>query len=532
MHTLRLQCTRPCRMIVQRTASVWEADAFPDCSRRCFSTQDAAPRLRFAPSPTGFLHLGGLRTALYNYLFCKQTGGTFVLRIEDTDQARVVPGAVENMFESLSWLGIDPDEDVRRGGRFGPYVQSERLKLYQEQVEVLLETQTAYRCFCSPLRLELMRKEAIKSSQVPRYDNRCRKLSFEEAEKRHEAGEPSVIRLKLDSRLYQYTDAVYGPVSCGTDQEGDLVLLKGDGFPTYHLANVVDDHFMEITHVLRGVEWQISTPKHLRLYEAFGWTPPVFAHLPLLMNTDGSKLSKRHGALDILQYREKGIYPEALINMLVQAGGGFRNLNVAQTNKLFRMEELIEKFDLSLVNKNSCQIAFDKLPDFNKEVLRSKMKTPSELAGLVREVQTLVSSKYGKQLDPLVAENILTWSKGRISTLQDLLAPDMEFVWIRPANDVLSISKLGGDVVQLVIDSFLDIPTSDFNSSNVPKLLREMAEENNLKFKELMHTLRLALCGTTQGPSIGEVVEILGKDECLYRLQNITAEKQNKARSP
>ncbi|KAJ8941090.1 hypothetical protein NQ314_010495 [Rhamnusium bicolor] len=268
-------------------------------------------RVRFAPSPTGFLHLGGLRTALYNYLFARKYNGKFILRIEDTDQSRVVAGATEQLQDDLKWSGIEIDESPWQGGNFGPYLQSQRLQIYRKHVDILLTNGSAYHCFCTDKRLQLLRRESLRLQEVPKYDNRCRHLTADVARSRLEKGDISCIRFKVGNMQKQLFNI------------GDPVIIKSDGFPTYHFANVVDDHLMRITHVLRGVEWQISTTKHILLYRAFNWKPPLFGHLPLLMNVDGTKLSKRQGDIRVSHYKENHIFPLALINFIVQSGGGF-----------------------------------------------------------------------------------------------------------------------------------------------------------------------------------------------------------------
>ena len=278
-------------------------------------------RVRFAPSPTGFLHVGGLRTALFNYLFARNSGGKFILRIEDTDRARYVEGAVDNLITTLRWAGLDYDEGPVVGGDFGPYVQSERLAIYKKHVDVLLEKRVAYRCFCTPERLDAMRKEQEKKKLQPKYDRTCLSLSENEIEANLSAGKPYVVRLKVpDNVTIKFSDIIRGDVEFASERVDDQVLLKSDGYPTYHLANVVDDHLMNISHVIRGEEWLSSTPKHVLLYEAFGWELPKFAHLPLLLNPDRSKLSKRQGDVAVEDYRDKGYLKEALVNFVALLG--------------------------------------------------------------------------------------------------------------------------------------------------------------------------------------------------------------------
>ena len=278
-------------------------------------------RTRFAPSPTGYLHVGGLRTALYNYIFARKHHGSFVLRIEDTDQERKVEGAIENLIETLKWTGIIPDEGPGFGGDYGPYIQSERLELYRRHAEILLEKELAYYCFCSQERLERLRQEQIAKKQPPRYDNHCRNLPADEVKRKLQSGEKFVIRMKTPLQgSVEVRDLIRGKVSFSADVLDDQILIKSDGFPTYHLANVVDDHLMKISHVIRGEEWLPSTPKHVLLYEYFNWKSPEFAHLPLLLNPDRSKLSKRHGDVAVESYRQKGYLAEALINFLALLG--------------------------------------------------------------------------------------------------------------------------------------------------------------------------------------------------------------------
>ncbi|XP_053132431.1 probable glutamate--tRNA ligase, mitochondrial isoform X2 [Hemicordylus capensis] len=314
------------------------------------------------PCPGGrFLHLGGLRTALYNYLFAKQHQGRFLLRLEDTDQSRVVPGAAEGLEDMLEWAGLPPDESPRRGGPAGPYQQSQRLGLYREATELLLEKGAAYRCFCTPQRLELLKKAALRSQQTPRYDNRCRHLSAKQVAEKMAQGTGHVVRFRLEEGSEPFCDLVYGWSKHEVASvEGDPVVLKSDGFPTYHLANVVDDHLMGISHVLRGAEWLISTSKHLLLYKALGWDPPRFGHLPLLLNPDGSKLSKRQGHVFVEQLAQEGCLPEALLDLVTTCGSGF-----AETRTGRSLEELVAEFDVGRIERHSALLDLEKLPEFN-----------------------------------------------------------------------------------------------------------------------------------------------------------------------
>ena len=330
-------------------------------------------RVRFAPSPTGFLHVGGLRTALYNYLFARHNNGVFVLRIEDTDRTRYVEGAVENLITTLRWAGLDYDEGPDRPGPAGPYVQSERLALYREHADRLLAEGRAYYAFDTPEELEAMRKEQerLRKEQErlripPKNDRRALTLTPDEVRRKLDAGEPAVLRLKVpEAETIAFDDVIRGRVEFSSDRIDDQVLLKSDGYPTYHLANVVDDHTMGISHIIRGEEWLSSTPKHVLLYRYFGWEPPVFAHLPLLLNPDRSKLSKRQGDVAVEDYRAKGYLPEALVNFVALLGW-----NPGDERELFTLEELVKEFTLARVGKSGAVFNLDKLNWTNTQYVR------------------------------------------------------------------------------------------------------------------------------------------------------------------
>lgn len=317
-------------------------------------------RTRFAPSPTGFLHVGGLRTALYNFLFARQNNGKFLLRIEDTDQKRYVEGALENLISTLKWFGLSYDEGPEIGGSHAPYIQSERLEIYKEYADKLLKTKHIYRCFCSAERLEEMRKKQIEKGHAPMYDRKCLRLSDEEIEKNLKEGKPYVLRLKIPDKKFEFNDLIRGRVIFDGNTIDDAVLLKSDGYPTYHLANVIDDYLMEITHVIRGEEWLPSTPKHIALYEAFGWNPPEFAHLPLLLNKDRSKLSKRQNDVAAEDYIKKGYLKEAILNFIA-----FLGWNPGGEKEIYSIDEMIAEFSLEKVHKAGAIFDIDKLNWFN-----------------------------------------------------------------------------------------------------------------------------------------------------------------------
>lgn len=328
---------------------------------------------RFAPSPTGFLHVGGLRTALYSYLLAKKSGGRFILRIEDTDRARTVPGGVENILTSLSWAGVNPDEGVilrdgeaSESGANGPYTQSHRLEIYKKYADELVAKGNAYYCFCTADRLAQVKEDRQANKLPPGYDGHCKNLSKEEVENKLKNGDNHVIRLAMpDDGVCTFHDLIRGEVSFKYSDVDDQVLLKSDGFPTYHLAVVVDDHHMQVSHVVRGEEWISSTPKHIYLYECLGWTPTLFAHLPLLLNSDRSKLSKRQGDVAVLDYKEKGYLPEALLNFVA-----FLGWNPGDEREMFTLDELVSEFSLEKVNKAGAVFNIEKLDWYNREYLK------------------------------------------------------------------------------------------------------------------------------------------------------------------
>lgn len=383
------------------------------------------------------MHLGGLRTALFNYLFAKSHGGKFVLRIEDTDQERLVEGATERLYQDLKWAGIVPDESPWNGGPYGPYVQSQRYDIYKQEVRKLMEDGRAYYCFCSERRLDLLRKEAVRLRQVPKYDNKCRHLTPGQVAERLAKNDKFCIRFKLNSKADEFQDMIYGKIVYFLAQnEGDPVIIKSDGFPTYHFANVVDDHYMKITHVLRGVEWQISTPKHIQMFHAFGWKPPQYAHLPLVMNPNGSKLSKRQGDVQLDHYRRMGIFPQALLNFITQSGGGFERELVDVIGP--QMHDLIKHFDLRKINAHSSRLNPDLLKQCNREEIEYQLRhSPEKADALVKEVIRMIRAEFpdnlkGLDLDETHVREVLEWSVTRIDALQDLVKGKLSFLWVLP----------------------------------------------------------------------------------------------------
>ncbi|KAG7276801.1 hypothetical protein CRUP_008751 [Coryphaenoides rupestris] len=495
------------------------------CDLSSESTQSGV-RVRFAPSPTGFLHLGGLRTALYNYIFAKKYGGSFVLRLEDTDQSRLVPGAEEAIEDMLEWAGIPPDESPRRGGPAGPYRQSQRLELYTQAAQHLVDTGHAYYCFCSTQRLELLKKEALRGGQTPRYDNRCRHLTAEQVQEKLSSGVPRVIRFRLESGVEPFQDMIFGWTQHEVAQvEGDPVVMKADGFPTYHLANVVDDHRMAVSHVLRGSEWLISTTKHLLLYRALGWRPPAFGHLPLLLNHDGSKLSKRQGDLFIQSFRQAGALPEALLDLTTHCGSGFTTNRIGR-----RMEDLISEFSPSTITTHSALLDLEKLPEFNRVHLRQRIEDEEHCDSLVKELQELLQEAYAEEIqdkDVLRKEyitGILHLRKGHIASLKDLVSPAYTYLWVRPSVSYQQVAALTSDA-QHFFSLALRLIESQGEELSVDTLnteLKTLAQSAKAtKYRDIMKLFRLALSGLQQGPSVAEMMVSLGRAEVIHRFQKL-----------
>ncbi len=480
---------------------------------------------RFAPSPTGFLHVGGLRTALYAYLVAKQNNGTFILRIEDTDRERFVEGGIENILESLYWSTIIPDEGVHlkddnviQTGSHGPYIQSERLPIYKKYADELLEKGHAFYCFCTPERLAQVREERQKSKLPPGYDGFCKKLSKKEVDERLSRGENHVVRLSMpDEGETAWNDLVHGEVSFKNSDVDDQVLMKSDGYPTYHLAVVVDDHEMQVTHVIRGDEWISSTPKHLQLYSYFGWTPPAFAHLPLLLNADKSKLSKRQGDVAVLDYREKGYLPEALVNFVA-----FLGWNPGTEQEIFSLKELIETFDLKKVGKAGAVFNLEKLDWYNREYL--KKMNPSELTDYIA---TFLPEHFKQKMSPQGLGSLAPILLERISKGSDLQVMEengeLGYFFERPV--YIAEKLLWKNIEKKVILENIEnaktelesIPENAFSATQVKDTIMEF-----LKDKEkgpMLHPLRFSLSGLDKSPDPFVIAEVLGKTETLERLK-------------
>ena len=469
--------------------------------------------MRFAPSPTGFLHVGGLRTALYNYLFARKNGGTFLLRIEDTDRSRYVQGAVEGLTEMLRWAGLQVDEGPGRGGPSAPYVQSERLEIYCRYAEGLLATGKAYYAFDTPEELEEMRKDQEKSGAPSRYDRRALRLSPDEVRKKLDAGIPRVVRMRIpDSVTVSFEDVIRGHVEFSSDQLDDQVILKSDGYPTYHLANVVDDHLMRISHVIRGEEWLSSTPKHVLLYEYFGWPKPVFAHLPLLLNPDRSKLSKRQGDVAVEDYRKKGYLPEALVNFVA-----FLGWNPGDEREVLSMEELTRDFTLERVGKAGAVFNIEKLDWLNEQYLRKK--PDGELLAMLREA--LAGSALGPvECDDAYLLRVIALMRERVTFIGDILEKSPYFFLPPGAYDPEAVRKRWKqetpDRLKALAAEFSRL--QDSRQESCEAALERTAGALRISKSDLIHPLRLAVSGTGAGPGIYDILAILGKDETIRRI--------------
>lgn len=484
---------------------------------------DAPVRVRFAPSPTGLLHIGGLRTALYNYLLAEQTGGTFVLRIEDTDRSRFVAEAEQDILDSLAWAGLAVGEGPQTGGPHAPYHQSERSQLYADAARQLVEDGRAYVAFDTPEEIEAMRQRLrTDATPNPTYDASTRgemanslTLDTDEVQRRIDAGEPHVVRLKVEpGRTVAFTDLVRGDVAFETDGVDDQVLIKSDGLPTYHLANVVDDHAMEITHVIRGEEWLPSTPKHLLLYEALGWEPPQFAHLPLLLSPTGGKLSKRNAEkqgipVSVRQYREAGYEPEALVSYLALLGW-----SPGDDRERFTLGELVEAFSLDRVHKAGAKFDMEKLDWLNGQILRD---LPTE--EIVRRARPAVEVHVGEVSDERLAEAV-DLLRERLQFARDLA--DATYLFQDPTRyDEKGLKKRWKDDSARLVALYADRLEADdaFTEESTEAAMRQLAEDEEAGFGRIIHPVRLATTGTPVGAGMFETLVAIGREATIRRLR-------------
>ena len=476
-------------------------------------------RTRFAPSPTGFMHVGNLRTALYEYLTARHGGGSFILRIEDTDRERYVEGATDIIYKTLETAGISHDEGPDVGGDYGPYVQSERLGLYKPYAEQLVKEGKAYRCFCSKERLEALRSSA-KEGEVIGYDRHCRDLPEEEIEAKLAAGVPYVIRQKSPlTGESTYHDCVYGDITISNEELDDQILIKADGFPTYNFANVIDDHTMGITHVVRGSEYLSSTPKYNALYEAFGWEIPTYIHLPLIMgksiNENGetvvSKLSKRHGSTGFFDLIEEGFLPEAIINYIALLGWA-----PADTREIFSMDELIEAFDINGISKSPSVFDYDKLEWMNAEYIKAmdsetfnkNAKPYYDKLGIKEEHYALLE----EMLKPRITR--FTQIEEKLEFLKSLADYDISLYEHKKSKSTRETS------IDALTAAIPLLEECNWERDAITELLMNLAASKEVKNAIIMWPVRIAAAGVAVTPGgCSEVLILLGKDEALRRLK-------------
>ncbi len=473
-------------------------------------------RVRFPPSPTGEPHVGNIRSAIFNWLFARGSGGSFIIRIEDTDQSRKVEGAVEAILETLRWLGMDWDEGPDVGGDFGPYVQSERLDLYRGAADDLLASGGAYECYCGPERLDALRREQGKRKERVGYDGRCR--DPEARRKAAAEGGPPVVRFMMPAEgSTSIDDVVRGEVTFENALIDDFVVLKSDGFPTYHLASVVDDSAMRISHVLRAEEWLPSAPRHVLLYRALGLDLPQFAHLPIILAPDRSKLSKRHGATSALEYREMGYLPQAMVNFLTLLGW-----SLDDRTEIFSRDELFANYSLERVSRSGAVFSVDKLAWLNGHYIRES--TPGELADALLEywgrypqdgISELPERDRLLEIVPLVRE--------RLKTLADA-APLVSFFFAD------AVEYDGAELVQKGMDAestkgaLLAAETAlqgldEFDAESIEGVLRPLAAELGIKVGQLLGSLRVATTGLRVSPPLFETFEVLGRERCIASIR-------------
>ena len=496
-------------------------------------------RVRFAPSPTGPLHIGGLRTALFNYLFAKKYDGDFLLRIEDTDQNRYVEGAENYIIEALNWCGIQYDEGVGKGGDYAPYRQSERKEIYAQYAQELIDKDWAYYAFDTPQELDEQRKKSEEKGETFIYNwhnrqslNNSLSISKEEVQERINNGQEYVIRFKMPQEILTMQDLIRGEVVVDTKTLDDKVLFKSDGMPTYHLANIVDDHLMKITHVIRGEEWLPSMPLHILMYRAFGWKAPQFSHLPLILKPAGmgnGKLSKRDGdkmgfpVFPLLWkdpetgaiskgYREDGYLPEALLNFLALLGW-----NPGTDQEIFTKEELIKLFDLERVSKSGARFDIEKAKWFNHQYLHQK--NSEELA---KEYLKILSERNVNSSQEIV-EKIVALIRDRATFITDFWELSA-FFFIAPTQyDEKAMKKQWKENSSEILDKIVNILGSqeDFSSANTEHIVKEFITNNGFSLGQVMPLIRLALVGEMKGPHIFDIAEIIGKDETIKRLEKL-----------
>ena len=525
------------------------------------TTEFSEVRVRYAPSPTGMQHIGGVRTALFNYLFARSKGGKFILRLEDTDRTRFGQEFVQNLYDTLDWLGIEWDEGGTKGGEYGPYVQSERFELYKKYAHELVEKGEAYFCFCDSERLDRIRKIQEQNKMPPGYDRNCRHITPDEVRANLDAGKPYVIRLKVPMEgVTVFHDHLLGNIEWkNEDISPDPVLLKSDGFPTYHLANIVDDHFMRISHVMRAQEWIPSTPLHVQMYRAFGWRHPEFCHLPMVNGKDGKKLSKRHGATSVNEFRARGYVPQAIINYVAMLGCSY-----IDGKDMYTLEELAENFKMEHLNKSPAVFDYKKLEWYNGQYIRQmsdeelynqvlpfitgtgdaalpinasdEFPAPHvgpEYSGVRLNAQgepECVDEGMGMTSAEVKARlmEVMPLIKERLHFLTDA-AETVRFLFTKPAvlpTEQLVPKKLDAAKTREILESALvfveKLPPLDHESGEA--LAKEYAEKLGVKLGDFMMPIRMALTGSRVSPPLIGSILILGAEESARRIKAVLAQ--------
>ncbi|MGG3771844.1 glutamate--tRNA ligase [Heyndrickxia faecalis] len=480
-------------------------------------------RVRYAPSPTGFLHIGNARTALFNYLFARSKGGKFIIRIEDTDQKRNVEGGVESQLKYLKWLGIDWDESIDVGGEYGPYRQSERLDIYKKYYEDLLDRGLAYKCYCTEEELEAEREAQLARGEMPRYSGKCRHLTEEDRKRLEAEGRKPSLRFHVpEGKVYTFNDIVKGEVSFESDGIGDFVIVKKDGMPTYNFAVTIDDHLMKISHVLRGDDHISNTPKQLMIYEAFGFEPPVFGHMTLIVNEHRKKLSKRDGSIIqfIEQYAELGYLPEALFNFIAMLGWSPKG-----EEEIFSREEFIQIFDPERLSKSPALFDRQKLAWMNNQYMKKldldkvvELALPHLVkAGLVPENRTPEEEQWVRKLISLYQEQ-MSYGAEIVELSKPLFFTD-EITYDDEAKAILS-----GEHVPEVLRAFLEEldRIEPFEAGEIKKAIKAVQKATGQKGKKLFMPIRVAVSGQTHGPELQSLIELLGREKVKKRLERIT----------
>ncbi len=476
-------------------------------------------RVRFAPSPTGMLHIGGLRSALYNYLFSEHNNGVMVLRIEDTDRTRFVEGAEENIVEAFRWVGIEFDEGPHVGGEYGPYRQSERTEIYREHAETLIERGTAYYAFDTSEELDAMRERQSSAGIAPKYDRSSMRNQFtlgeEETKRLLDEGAEHTVRLFVplvgDTRT---SDLIRGESSFANRLIDDQILLKSDGFPTYHLANIVDDHLMKITHVIRGEEWLPSLPKHIIMYEAFGWEPPQFAHLPLILSKERKKLSKRDGDVSVEEFKKKGYLPDALINFIALLGW-----NPSADREIYERQEMIDAFDISNVNKSGAIFDYEKLDWMNGMYMRS---TPVEK--IAEDLAPALAERGFESTDPVYVAAVVNLVRERINFTHEI--PDFADYLFGPItgfDEEYHAKQWKPEVPERMTElaNRLDgLGDPEWTVEMIEGVIRGYAEELEVGAGKLIHPIRLSITGRKVGAGMFETMEVLGKEKTITRMRD------------